>query len=124
MIDAKEEQVRILAKQLKLPTVANFMDVIRQCRPDADFSDLLIELLNAEINSRRENQNRRRQRAAGFPYVKTLDDFDFSQLNKSVSPVFIRELASCKFIGDKKNVVMIGNPGRGKTHISLSLIHI
>ena len=74
MIDAKEEQVRILAKQLKLPTVANFMDVIRQCRPDADFSDLLIELLNAEINSRRENQNIRRQKAAGFPYVKTLDD--------------------------------------------------
>ncbi len=121
MIDAKEEQIRILAKQLKLPTVANFMDVIRQCQPDADFSDLLIELLQAEINSRRENQNRRRQRAAGFPYVKTLDDFDFSQLNKSVSPLFIRELASCKFIGEKKNVVMIGNPGRGKTHISIAI---
>ena len=121
MIDVKEEQVRILAKQLKLPAVANFRDVIRQCKPDMDFSDLLIELLNAEINSRRENQNIRRQKAAGFPYVKTLDDFDFSQLNKSVSPMFIRELASCKFIGDKKNVIMIGNPGRGKTHISIAI---
>ena len=35
--------------------------------------------------------------------------------------MFIRELASCKFIGDKKNVIMIGNPGRGKTHISIAI---
>lgn len=121
MIDAKEEHVKILAKQLKLPAFAEYMDIIRQCKPDAEFSDVLIELLNAEITSRRENQNRRRQKAAGFPYLKTLDDFDFSQLNKSVSPAFIRELASCHFVGDKKNVVMIGNPGRGKTHISIAI---
>lgn len=121
MIDAREEQIRILAKQLKLPTVGNYMDIVRQCNPDSDFSDVLLELLNAEVNARKENQNRRRQKAAGFPYRKTLDDFDFSKLNKSVSPVFIRELASCKFIGDKKNIVMIGNPGRGKTHISIAV---
>ena len=121
MIDVKEEQVRILAKQLKLPTFAEYRDIIRQCKPDAEFSDILIELLNAEITSRRENQNRRRQKAAGFPYLKTLDDFDFSQLNKSVSQTFIRELASCQFIGDKRNIVMIGNPGRGKTHISIAI---
>ena len=65
MIDAREEQIRILSKHLKLPTVANYMDIIRQCKPDADFSDILLELLTAEVNSRRENQNRRRQRAAG-----------------------------------------------------------
>ena len=121
MIDVKEEQVRILARQLKLPTIANYKDVIRQSKPDADFSDLLIDLLNAEITTRRENQNRRRQKAAGFPYLKTLDDFDFSQLNKNVSPVFIQQLASCGFVGDRKNVVMIGNPGRGKTHISIAI---
>lgn len=121
MIDAREEQIRMLAKHLKLPTVANYMDIVRQCKPDADFSDVLLELLTAEVNARRENQNRRRQKAAGFPYRKSLDDFDFTKLNKSVSPVFIHELASCKFIGEKKNIVMIGNPGRGKTHISIAI---
>jgi DNA replication protein DnaC len=35
--------------------------------------------------------------------------------------VFIQELASCKFIDDRKNIVMIGNPGRGKTHISIAI---
>lgn len=121
MIDAREEQIRILAKHLKLPTVANYMDIVRQCKPDADFSDVLLELLTAEVNVRRENQNRRRQKAAGFPYRKSLDDFDFTKLNKNVSPIFIHELASYKFIGEKKNIVMIGNPGRGKTHISIAI---
>ena len=75
----------------------------------------------AEAAARQENQTRRRLKAAAFPYQKTLDEFDFTQLNESVSPVFIHELASCKFIDEHKNIVMIGNPGRGKTHISIAL---
>ena len=121
MIDVREEQIRILCKQLKLPTFANYTDILRQSKPSADFGDLLLDLLMAEANARQENQNRRRLKAAGFPYCKTLDEFDFSQLNSSVSPVFIQELASCQFIHDRKNIVMIGNPGRGKTHISIAI---
>ena len=121
MIDTREEQIKLLAKQLRLPTFANYMDIVRQARPEADFSALLLDLLMTETNARQENQNRRRLKAAGFPYQKTLDDFDFSQLNEHVSPMFIRELASCKFIDEHKNIVMIGNPGRGKTHISIAI---
>ena len=121
MIDHREEQIKLLAKQLKLPTFANYMDILRQAKADADFSDLLLDLLLAEASARQENQNRRRLKAAAFPYQKTLDDFDFSQLNESVSPVFIQELASCKFIDEHKNIVLIGNPGRGKTHISIAI---
>ena len=121
MIDHREEQIKLLAKQLKLPTFANYMDILRQAKADADFSDLLLDLLLAEASARQENQNRRRLKAAAFPYQKTLDDFDFSQLNEGVSPVFIKELASCKFIDEHKNIVLIGNPGRGKTHISIAI---
>lgn len=121
MIDQKEEQIKLLAKQLKLPTFTSYMDIVRQLRPGADFSDLLLDLLSLENNARKENQNRRRLKAACFPCQKTLDDFDFSHLNDSVSPVFIKELASCKFIDERKNIVMIGNPGRGKTHISIAI---
>lgn len=121
MIDVREEQIRLLCKQLKLPTFANYEDILRQSRPSADFSDLLLDLLLAEAHARQENQNRRRLKAAGFPMQKTLDDFDYSQLNPSVSPVFLQELASCKFIDDRKNIVMIGNPGRAKTHISIAI---
>lgn len=121
MIDSREEQIRLLARQLKIPTFANYPDILRQCKSDADLSDLLLELMMAESASRQENQTKRRLKAAGFPFQKTLDEFDMSQLNDSVSPVFLRELASCKFIQERKNVVMIGNPGRGKTHIAIAL---
>lgn len=121
MIDAKEEQIRLYARQLKIPTFANYQDALRQCKPDAGFSELLLELMMAETSSRQENQTRRRLKAAGFPFQKTLDDFDMAQLNPSVSSVFLRELASCKFIADRQNIVMIGNPGRGKTHIAIAL---
>ena len=121
MIDVKEEQIRLLAKQLKIPTFAEYKNVLSDCAPDMDFSDLLLTLMASETAARQENQTRRRLKAAGFPVQKSLDDFDTSQLNPSVSPVFLNELASCQFIEQKKNIVMIGNPGRGKTHIAIAL---
>ena len=121
MIDAREEQIRLYARQLKIPTFSNYRDVLRQSKSNADFSDLLLDLMMAEAASRQENQTRRRLKAAGFPLQKTLDDFDMSQLNPSVSPVFLQELASCKYIDERQNIVMIGNPGRGKTHIAIAL---
>ena len=116
-----EEQIRVYAKQLKIPTFGDYRQVLRSMTPDADFGDLLLELMKAESTSRQENQNRRRLKAAGFPYQKTLDEFDVKQLNSSVSPVFLNELASCQFIRDRQNIVMIGNPGRGKTHLAIAL---
>lgn len=121
MIDAREEQIRLYARQLKIPTFANYQDVLRQSKTNTDFSDLLLDLMMAETASRQENQTRRRLKAAGFPFQKTLDEFDMSQLNPSVSPVFLQELASCKYIEQRQNIVMIGNPGRGKTHIAIAL---
>lgn len=121
MIDAVHEQIRVYARQLKIPTFANYADTVRRCGPNTDFSGLLLELMQMESASRQDNQTRRRIKAAGFPFQKTLDDFDMSQLNPSVTPVFLQELASCKFIDENRNIVMIGNPGRGKTHIAIAL---
>lgn len=115
------ELIRLYAKQLKIPTFAEYAEVLRRADPSADFAELLLELMKAETESRQKNQNRRRLKAAGFPYLKTMEEFDCSQLNDAVYPVFLNELASCQFISDRQNVVMIGNPGRGKTHLSIAL---
>ena len=120
-MDIIQEQIRIYAKQLKIPSFGDYQEILRQVDQNVSFGDLLLELMKAEALSRQENQNKRRLKAAGFPYVKTLDEFDFSELNKSVSPLFIQELATCNFISEKKNVVMMGNPGRGKTHTAIAL---
>lgn len=120
-ISVVNEQIRLYAKQLKIPTFANCEEILRQADPSMGLSELLLELMKAELDARQENQNRRRLKAAGFPYLKTLDEFDCSQLNHAVTREFIQELATCQFIHAHRNVVMIGNPGRGKTHLSIAL---
>lgn len=120
-IIAIDEQIRLYAKQLKIPTFAEYEQILRQADSHLGLPELLLELMKAEYETRQSNQNRRRLKAAGFPYQKTLEEFDFSQLNQSVSPAFLSELASCQFIQNRQNIVMIGNPGRGKTHLSIAL---
>ena len=120
-MNTNEELIRLYAKQLKIPTFADYAELLRQADPASDFSDLLLELMKAETFSRQENQNRRRLKAAGFPYLKTMEEFDCSQLNDTVSPLFLKELSSCQFVQNKQNIIMIGNPGRGKTHLTIAL---
>ena len=120
-MNTTSEMIRLYARQLKIPTFADYEEILRQADPSADFGTLLLELMKTETASRQENQNKRRLKAAGFPYLKTMDEFDCSQLNEAVSPLFLNELASCQFIRQRQNIVMIGNPGRGKTHLAIAL---
>ena len=90
-----DELIRLHAKQLKNPSFVEYHEVLRQADPSAGFPELLLELMKAESLSRQEDQNRRRLKAAGFPYLKTMEEFDVSQLNDTVSPLFLQELASC-----------------------------
>ena len=120
-VDSIEEQIRLYARQLKLPAFSRYPDVLRQAQPNARFDELLLELMRTECAQRQENQNRKRLKAAGFPYTKTLDELDLGRYNGTLSELFVNELASCRFIGEKKNVVMVANPGRGKTHMAIGL---
>jgi len=106
-MNAVHEQIRLYAKQLKIPTFAEYEEILRQADPSCGFGDLLLELMKAEAVSRQENQNRRRLKKAGFPYLKAMEEFDCKQLNDAVSPVFLQELATCKFIQDRQNVIMM-----------------
>ena len=58
---------------------------------------------------------------ARFPYTKTMDEFDSSQIDDAVLSLFLLELASCQLIQNRQNVIMIGNPGRGKTPLAIAL---
>ena len=116
-----EDQIRFYAKHLKITTFGDYNEILRRMKSDSKFEDILLEIMKSESLQRQENQNRRRLKAAGFPYQKTLDDLDLDRYNGSITEIFLNELSSCKFIAEKKNIVMIGNPGRGKTHLSLGL---
>ncbi|MCR5205985.1 MAG: ATP-binding protein [Lachnospiraceae bacterium] len=116
-----DEQIRILAKQLKLPTFVNYTEITRQAAPDSSMGDLLLLLMKSELEQRQENQNHKRLKQAGFPYTKTLDELDLGRYNGEISTLFVNELASCKFIKEHRNITMLGNPGRGKTHMAIGL---
>ena len=116
-----DDQIRMFSKQLKIPTFVNYTELLRQTDPDSDFSELLLALMKAEYEQRQENQNMRRLKQAGFPFTKTLDELDITRYNGQISEIFVNELASCKFIREHRNITMLGNPGRGKTHMAIGL---
>ena len=119
--DVTLEQLKLLAKLLKVPTFVQYPDLIRHMDSDADFGSILLALMEHEYEQRQENQNRRRLKQAGLPYTKTLEELDLDRYNGTFTDLFVNELASCKFIKEKKNLIMLGNPGRGKTHMAIGL---
>lgn len=82
-----------------------------------EFLDILLE---DEKTNRDDNRRKRLYAAAHFPFVKRLDEFDFS-FQPSIKKGQITELATCKFISAAENIIFIGPPGTGKTHLSVSL---
>ena len=119
-ISPTREAIKLYAKQLKTPSFIEFDDIIRQLDNEQSYEHFLRDLMKREVSQRRENQQKRRIKAAKFPYPKTLDEFDFNRLEQ-VSSATIWELANCDFIKNRQNIVMIGNPGAGKTHLSIGL---
>jgi len=91
-IDVVNEQIRLYAKLLKIPTFAEYEEVIRQADPSPGLSGLMLELMNGECETRQENQNRRHLKAASFPYLKILGEFYSSQLNTTVTQEFVMDL--------------------------------
>lgn len=80
-----------------------------------------LEILLADEKTNRDDNRRKKSfTGAHFPFVKTMEDFDFA-FQPSVKKGEMLELATCKFIEKKENIVFTGQPGTGKTHLSVSL---
>jgi DNA replication protein DnaC len=84
--------------------------------------DLLDQLLGAELGVRRERSIAMRLKLAGLPAVKTLDAFEFG-FQPSLDEAKIRDLHALRFLANGQNIIFLGPPGCGKTHLSTSLGH-
>jgi DNA replication protein DnaC len=109
-------------RQLRLPSFVKFYPQFAAdaARNNQDAVRFLLALAEQEINQRQQNVLQERLKAARFPLLKELADFDFSylpQLNKNQ----ILDLARGEFIQHKQSLIFIGNPGLGKTHLALGL---
>lgn len=113
--------INIYARQLKMPTLRQYADVVRLAEEKGlNYEDFLSEILVKELRQREENQHKRRIATAGFPLEKSLDTFEFNRL-QHVEEAIIWQLASGEFVSRKENVILIGNPGTGKTHLAIGL---
>ncbi len=109
-------------KVLRLPTIgAECEKVAKQAATDnVDHLAYLLQLLELELLDREKRAAERRLKAARFPTIKTLDTFDFAA-RPSVNKMLIAELARCDYIDKRENVILVGNPGTGKSHLATAL---
>lgn len=120
MKSLQSQTIELYSKQLRTPMFNQYTDVIRQLDQNQSYEDFLIALMRLELDSRQESTRTRKMKCAGFPYLKTMDELDNSRF-EHMDEAFIHELASCDFVSKRQNIVMIGNPGTGKTHLSIAL---
>lgn len=99
-------------------TLAVFLE--RAAKKDLSYADFLDELLGEEVAAKSDKNIRMRMTLARLPYVKTLETYDFS-FQPSVDAKQVRELASGRYLESAENVVLVGPPGVGKTHLAVAL---
>ena len=87
---------------------------------DLSMLEILDHLFEQEVSIRRESAIKTRTKVAGFPVKKYLKDFDF-KFQKSIDKKVINELCTTRFIHNAENVILLGPPGVGKTHIAIGL---
>ena len=109
-------------KRLRLPTIGKQYQKLAQeaSRENRTYEDFLLSLIEAEAAQREENTRKRLIAQARFPYIRTLDQFDFSTI-PSVNKAMVLELAKGDYLAKNENIVLIGNMGTGKTHTAVAL---
>ena len=109
-------------KALRLPTIgAECEKVARRAAADnVDHLTYLLQVTELELLERERKAAERRLKAARFPSLKSLESFDFAA-RPSVNKALVAELARGEFIDRRENVLLVGNPGTGKTHLAIGL---
>lgn len=118
----KMEKLRELLIALRLKAMADILEETLKKAQTDNLSpiDILTTLASQEIAQRQERLVKTRITQAQFPVIKTLDAFDFS-FPKSINKSLILTLFDLHFVDQKHNVIIMGPPGTGKTHLALAL---
>jgi len=109
-------------RTLRLPTFVQNYQVFAQdaARSNLSFERYLFGLCEAEMLQREANRVERAIGNAKFPVMKELDSFDFSAV-QGISQPRVVELAQGGYLAKKESIILVGNPGLGKTHVATGL---
>ena len=116
------EKLQFALKSLRLSGMAKTLGHRHQEAKanDLDYLEFLERLIDDEITRRKDNLLNRRLKSAQFPMLKTMDEFDFA-FNAAIPKKEMRELLTGRFVHQASNILFVGPPGVGKTHLSIAL---
>lgn len=116
------EHTRALLEQLGLQTAAHLLDaqLERSLHSQQTYVQFLKELLSCEQQERERKSRETRLKLASLPHRKELEDFDFS-FQPSIDRRQMEELSTLAFVARAENVVLLGPPGVGRTHLAVGL---
>ncbi len=118
-----KEKIQALTKDIGLPGIRKSYEILIdefEKNKEPSYYNFLHKILELEYHSRRKSRKQSRIRQAGFPYKKYLDELNLNDLPDDARNK-LPELEKLEFIKQGRNIILAGNPGTGKTHISISL---
>ena len=116
------ERLRATLAALSLTAIDARLDALLEdaSKKEPAYADFLLEVISTEANARRQRYLKTRLQLAHLPFLKTMDQFDFG-FQPSIDERQIRELRTLRFVHDASNVILLGPPGVGKTHLAVAL---
>ena len=114
-----------LEEGLRALKLHRFADRLSNCLEDAGkqnwtHADFLGQAIQEELSAKRDKRTEMGTRMARFPFVKNLEAFDFAY-QPSIDPRKIKDLGACRWVSNGENVIFLGPPGVGKTHLAVAL---
>jgi len=107
-------------KELRLRTASSELrDLLKEYKTNVSL-DWITDLLQREVDSRKENALRMRIKRAKFPALKSLENFDWD-FNKTISKKKMEGFSKLDFLKDNGIVLFLGQPGTGKSHLAISI---
>jgi len=113
-----KENLSALNMKNTLEIIDNYLE--RAIADKINVVDVLDHILSAEAKAKKERAVESQIQVSGFPFRKTMNVFDFS-FQPSIDKSQIDELCTMRFVENKENVVFLGTPGVGKTHLAVAL---
>lgn len=120
-LDSKIDE---LCKELKLSTlIDNYHSLsTTTAKENWKYSQFLHEALKLEVDNRINRSKSTMLKFAGFPAIKTLEEFDYN-FTVGVNRKQIEELETLSFIKKNENIILLGQSGVGKTHLAIALAY-